>query len=185
MLDLRSVVIGLGALLMPETVQTVRADDFVLGGEPTANLTVCRDAAAKGDTSHIRLFCNSAAFLFNRDTSEVYVCYANLVFGIEAKHWGGDRSQIKPTEDIISVTCAKQAKVFEGESKYVFFGKTDFGASPFENRQHAWGNEAWGNVIWVADKNALRVKACFQLALRQRGADNRFECADATFASDP
>jgi hypothetical protein len=140
---------------------TARADDFVLlsGYTQTAFNTCYAGLTNNVFSSH----CDSTVYLFNQDTSDIYICTSALLVDSFAS-----TGQITNTQ--ISAACVKTITAFSLTSKYTAVAHQNSNAVP--GIQH----QAIGTAFWVSVNTSLHVRACFNLILPVKYAG----CDDAT-----
>jgi hypothetical protein len=139
-----------------------KADDFVVMPRHTNSYPAAICLFKEGSPFKF-VDCQSHAYVFNKDTSDIYACDSRLHWTIKA-----DGSL---AADEISASCTKKPKVFASISKYTFLGESEYVPIP-PNLQH-------GDALWVSENTALHVKACF-FTTNSVTVKEHFECADAT-----
>jgi hypothetical protein len=151
MIRLLTPIIALTCLL---PFAGARADDFVLlSGFTEWGTNTCR-AGLSNDV--FNSYCNSTAYLFNKDTSDFYICTGGLQ--VNSSSTTGQITYSK-----ITATCTKMAAPFptpfQTTSKYTALA---FQNSDFVQRS---AHLAFGTAFWASENAALHVRVCYNLTI--------------------
>jgi hypothetical protein len=162
----RFAVAAVAALFLSVGTVSASANDFVLvPGRVNESSNTCGGAS---NASFFQASCGAPATLFNRDTSEIYMCEGTLMLSIQISN-----------KVIVSKTpivkCSKQPAAFPNPGKYsILESSTD------TTNILPPAHKLLGSVFWVSQNDTLHVKACFFMQLADAGFANHFECVDAT-----
>lgn len=141
------------------------ADDFVVMQRYLTPVQTCYGSLGPLPVTYYNMSCSSGAFVFNRDTSDLYTCLANLSYSMKVD------GSIAVADDI-KATCTKLPGIFSSPSKYTFYGG-GVASSAGPVNPGALGNFA--DSIWVSENTKLNVKACFHVTL----PNDHFACVTA------
>jgi hypothetical protein len=143
--------------LLGALISAAKADDFVIfnAGNPFG-LDICPH---DGTLSNVTVRCKSHVHLFNRDTSELYRCDAEIDVNF-------NDAKLIASSKFVTSECTKRIQIFpdKGDKYSVFMDQSRSPVTPF--------GELWTQAFWATRNNPPGIRVCFYVLANPVGCND-------------